>query len=161
MKKSIIICLLGLIVGCQQTEPNYAHVVLEQQGDQYVPQLDILMQDNSLSIQIKLDGTSVYDTTHIIAPEEARGLYQALKETGVKVYNSQTPEWKARTTTIFQDSQLMKAQLLADKLSAIDGQYHTEYQSYLAVADEASEESNLTDAQILNETHLLDSLKAD
>ena len=64
MKNGIIITLLVILMGCQQNEPNYAHIILEEQGDRYAPQLDILVQANTLSIQIKLDGTSVYDTSH-------------------------------------------------------------------------------------------------
>jgi hypothetical protein len=161
MKNGIIITLLVILMGCQQNEPNYAHIILEEQGDRYAPQLDILVQANTLSIQIKLDGTSVYDTSHILTPEETNQLYQELKENGVKIYNHETPEWKTRNTTIFKDSQLLKASQLAIKLNAYDGQYHTVYRSYVEAADEASEESNYTDAQILNEAELLDSLKAD
>jgi len=162
MRLWIIIAFVSALgaMGCFQQEPNYAHIVLEQQGEQYAPQLDLLLQDNALSIQIKLDGTSVYDTSHLLSAEQSAYLYASFSEMGTNIYNTETPEWKNRKSTLLQDSQFKISTQLALKLKNIDDQYNTMYRSYVQAAEQV-EEKIFTDSQIVEDAELLDSLKAD
>lgn len=150
-----------IIVGCNSKKPIYANVRVVDETVNYAPTLDVFMQENILSINVLLDGTSVYDTSYTLSEEEANGVYKKLEDMDVNVYSDETPEWRNKQATQWKKENNVYLSNLMDLLSTIDSHYAELYWRLDQAATNLSKPNVMPDGKSIEYDEKLDTLKAD
>jgi hypothetical protein len=119
------------------------------------------MQENVLSINVLLDGTSVYDTSYSLTSSDAETVYKQLGEMGVTIYSEETPEWRNKQSTVWNKKNSTNMSQLMSLLDGFDQNYAELYLTLKKAALDLSKPIASPLSQISDGENKIDTFNAD